>query len=158
MSGKSLVLFICTANSARSQMAEALFRHRAGHLYRVASAGTRPAETIHPLALRVLSDAGIPIDGQRPKRIDEALRDDMADHVITVCSGAAEQCPMVGAGALTREHWPLDDPAAAERAEAEAEAVFRATRDEIDRRIRSWLASRSEAENAPDRGCRERGG
>ena len=145
MPGKPLVLFLCTGNSARSQMAEALLRHLAGHRYEVASAGTRPAERIHPLAVRVLEERGIPLEGQHPKPAGELLGRAPVRHLITVCDAAASECPSVWPGALTREHWPLDDPAAAEAEEETREAVFRATRDELDRRITAWLARGSEA-------------
>jgi arsenate reductase len=139
MTGKPLVLFLCTGNSARSQMAEALLRHLAGDRYEAASAGTRPSESIHPLAVRMLEERGIPLDGQEPKQARALLGRAPVRHLITVCDAAASECPSVWPGALTREHWPLDDPAAVEGSEDRRESAFRATRDELERRITAWL-------------------
>jgi arsenate reductase len=139
MPGKPLVLFLCTGNSARSQMAEAILRHRASDRYEVVSAGTRPADEIHPLALDVLNEAGVATEGQHPKQAKELLGRAPVRHLITVCDAAASECPAVWPGALTREHWPLDDPADAAGTREERQVLFRATRDEIDRRIQDWL-------------------
>jgi arsenate reductase len=139
MTGKPLVLFLCTGNSARSQMAEALLRHLGGDRYEAASAGTQPAESIHPLAVRMLEERGIPLDGQEPKQARTLLGRAPVRHLITVCDAAASDCPSVWPGALTREHWPLDDPAAVEGSEDRRESAFRATRDELERRITAWL-------------------
>jgi arsenate reductase len=139
MPGKPLVLFLCTGNSARSQIAEALLRHRAGDRFEAASAGTRPAGSIHPLAVKALEEAGVPLEGQAPKQAGELLGRSPVRHLITVCDAAARECPSVWPGALTREHWPLEDPASVEGSLSEREAAFRATRDELERRIAAWL-------------------
>ncbi|MDQ7008467.1 MAG: arsenate reductase ArsC [Acidobacteriota bacterium] len=133
------VLFLCTGNSARSQLAEALLRHLAPGRYRVLSAGTRPAARVHPLALAVLEEQGIPTVGLVPKSLAEVRRTGDIVHLITVCAAAARECPTGWAGVRTHEHWPLEDPAAAVGDGEQRLNVFRAARDEIERRILRWL-------------------
>lgn len=130
------VLFVCTHNSARSQMAEGFLRARAGHRFEVASAGSE-ATRVHPLAIRAMAEAGIDISGHRSKTLDAFLRERW-DHVITVCDSANERCP-VFPGAATRLHWSFDDPSGASGREEERLAVFRRVRDEIASRLQSWL-------------------
>ena len=130
------VLIICTGNSARSQMAEGLFRHEAGDRYEVFSAGTKPAQ-VRPEAIAVMREIGIDISGHRSKSIDEFTGHPF-DNVITVCGNANESCP-VFPGRTRRLHWPFADPATAVGSEEERKAAFRAIRDQIHERIRAFL-------------------
>jgi arsenate reductase len=132
------VLFLCTHNSARSQMAEGLLRALAGDRFEAASAGTE-ATRVHPLAIRVMDEIGIDLTGQASKTLDRFL-DEPWDHVITVCDAAEQRCP-VFPGRASRAHWSLADPSAAPGTEAERLQVFRRIRDEISARIRAWLAA-----------------
>jgi len=130
------VLFLCTHNSARSQMAEGFVRALGGDRFDVTSAGTE-ARGVNPLAVRVMAEAGIDLDGHTSKTLDPFVGQRW-DHVITVCDGANETCP-VFPGAASRLHWSFDDPSAARGAEAERLAVFRRVRDEIEARVEAWL-------------------
>ncbi len=132
------VLFLCTGNSARSQLAEALLRHLSADRFVALSAGTRPAAKVHPLALAVLEERGIPTDGLTPKTVEAIRQTHEVDHLITVCAAAAEACPISGEG-RGGEHWPIDDPAAAVGSESERLDVFRATLATIEQRLRRWL-------------------
>lgn len=136
---KIRVLFLCTGNSARSQMAEALLRRHAGERFEVYSAGLEP-KGIHPNTLRVLSEIGLDAEGQRSKHLDEYMGKLHFGYVITVCANAEERCPAVFPGMGRRLHWPFDDPAAATGSAAEKLAEFRRVRDEIDARLQAWLA------------------
>jgi len=125
---KLKVLFLCTGNSARSQMAEAIVNHRLGDRWEAVSAGTRPAGSVHPLAVRVLEEIGI-IHHGRSKSMDEFMNQSF-DLVVTVCDSAAEECPLwLGKG--RRVHLSFPDPAAAEGSEVERLAAFRSVRDAI---------------------------
>lgn len=130
------LLVICTANSARSQIAEALLRHRGGDLVRVASAGTAPGPGPHPLAIAALARLGIDWRDRRSKGIDEV--DGTWEIVITVCDGAREACPVLPGRRMV--HWGLPDPAAAAGSDAERLAAFEATAAELDGRIASLLS------------------
>jgi protein-tyrosine-phosphatase len=114
------VLFLCTGNSARSQIAQALLTQLGGGRFDVASAGTAPAERVNPGALEVLANAGIPWEGQSPRRVDGLESADW-DLVITVCDDARESCPLFPAGPIMM-HWGLPDPAAVEGASARRKA------------------------------------
>ena len=131
------ILFLCTENRARSQMAEAIMRRRGGARFEVYSAGARPAAAIHPLAVEALAEIGIDAAGASPKSVADLL-DVEFDLVITLCGGARDVCP-VFPGAPSREHWPLEDPAAGGGSQRERLAAFRAARDEIARRIERLL-------------------
>jgi len=137
MTMKSKVLFLCTGNSCRSQMAEGFLRALAGERYDVYSAGTRPS-TLNPLAVEVMREAGIDIAGQRSKDVAELADIDFA-HVITVCDNAKEHCPYLP-GPCDRQHWPFEDPADAVGSHAERINVFRRVRDQIAARIRDFIA------------------
>jgi arsenate reductase (thioredoxin) len=126
------VLFLCTGNSARSQMAEGLLRHVAGDRFEVASAGVSPTQ-VRPEAIEAMREIGIDISNHSSKAVDEFVGREF-DYVITVCDNANEQCP-VFSGDTTRIHWSFDDPAAAEGDPAARLAVFRRVRDEIIDRI-----------------------
>jgi arsenate reductase (thioredoxin) len=134
---KTKVIFLCTGNSARSQMAEALLRELAGDRYDVYSGGLRPVE-VNELAVRVMRERGIDISGQRSKGLDEFLGKVNFGVIITLCDQAERECPIFP-GISTRLHWPFEDPAAADGEEEERLAKFRETRDAIERRIREWL-------------------
>lgn len=130
---KLRVLFVCTHNSARSQMAEGFLREYGGDRFEVHSAGTE-ATAVRPEAIRAMAEVGIDISRQQSKTVDRYLGQAFA-WVITVCDQAREACP-VFPGADETAHWAFDDPSAAEGDEAERMAVFRAVRDEIARRVR----------------------
>jgi arsenate reductase len=132
------VLFLCTGNSARSQMAEALLRKRAGDRFEVYSAGTEP-KGINPLTTRVLNEIGLDISGQRSKGVKELLGQIPVRHLIVVCQDADRSCPTVWPGVLNRMFWPFDDPAAAKGSEQQRLEKFRSVRDQIDERIERWL-------------------
>lgn len=134
---KEKVLILCTGNSARSQMAEGLFRHEADDRYEVHSAGTRPS-VVRPEAIAVMHEIGIDISGHRSKSIDEFAGREF-DCVITVCDNANQSCPVFPARTL-RLHWPLEDPAAVEGSEDQGKAAFRKVRDQIHSRIMAFLA------------------
>lgn len=131
------VLFLCTGNACRSQMAEAFARQLAPPGVRVSSAGTRPAG-VDPRAVEVMREVGIDLTGHRSKHLDDLATDDV-DLVVTLCADAAEACPHL-AGELERLHWPLRDPAAAEGTAEAVRQVFREVRDEIAARVRSLFA------------------
>ena len=133
------VLFLCTHNSSRSQMAEGQLRARGGDRYDVYSAGTHP-RLVHPLAIRAIAELGIDIGavaGYRAKSVDE-FRGQTFDLVVTVCDDAAEECPFFP-GARRQEHWSFPDPSAAEGSEEERLAAFRRVRDAIASRIDQFL-------------------
>src|SRR5512136_832213 len=125
---KRKVLFLCTGNSCRSQLAEAIVNARLSDDWSAVSAGTQPAGYVHPMAIRVLSEIGIQHQG-RSKSVDE-FRAVPFDLVVTVCDSAAEECPMwVGHG--NRVHLSFPDPAKATGSDEEVLAVFRAVRDDM---------------------------
>ncbi len=139
MTTKAKVLFLCTANSARSQLGEALLRRYAGDTYEVFSAGLE-AKGINPYTLRVLEEIGLDTSGQRSKTISEYMGRMNFGVIITVCANADARCPttFLSQGAQ-RLRWPFDDPAAVEGDDAAKLAAFRRIRDEIDEKIRAWL-------------------
>ena len=127
------VLFLCTGNSCRSQMAEGLVNHYFGDAWQAVSAGTQPSGYVHPLAVAAMAEVGIDISSGRSKNADE-FRSLPLDLVITVCDDAAENCPLwLGEGRVV--HHAFQDPAKAEGSEEEKMQVFRRVRDEIA----SWL-------------------
>jgi arsenate reductase len=134
---KKRVLILCTGNSCRSQLAEALWRHEAGDRYEAFSAGVDP-KGVNPLTLRVLKELSISTDGLRSKHLKE-FAGQRFDFVITVCGHARDVCPAFP-GAARQEHWPIDDPATAEGSEEEVLPVFRRARDAIRQRICEYLA------------------
>jgi arsenate reductase len=134
------VLFLCTGNSCRSQMAEAIVNARLGDTWNAASAGTKPTGYVHPKALSVLSEIGIPHAG-RSKLVDEFRNTDF-DLVVTVCDSAAEECPIwIGRG--IRQHHGFPDPAKAQGTDEEVMQVFRSVRDEIEKVIIPMLRAYS---------------
>jgi arsenate reductase (thioredoxin) len=133
---KRRVLFLCTHNSARSQMAEGLLRFLGGDAFEAFSAGTE-ATFVRPLAIQAMSELGIDISDQQSKTLEHYVREPF-DEVITVCDAAAEACP-VFPGALRRRHWSLEDPSKASGSEEEQLAVYRRVRDELRSRIEHEL-------------------
>jgi len=131
------ILFLCTGNSCRSQMAEGWLRHYAGGRAEVFSAGTKPTG-LNPMAVAVMREAGIDISAQSSKHIEEFAKKDFL-FVVTVCDAVREACP-VFPGALYQLHWSFEDPAAATGTEEERLAVFRRVRDEIAAHVREFAA------------------
>lgn len=123
------ILILCTGNSCRSQMAEGFLASLDTRL-EVRSAGTRPARQVHPLAVRVMKEAGIDLSAHTPKPVDQFL-DEPFDYVLTVCDHARETCPVFAGHVRHRLHIGFDDPAEAFGAPDEVIAVFRRVRDEI---------------------------
>lgn len=135
---KQRVLFLCTHNSARSQMAEGFLRSLAGDRFDVASAGTE-ATHVHPLARRAMAEAGIDISGHTSKIVDELVNQPW-DYVITVCDAANESCPVFPKKS-SRLHWSFEDPSRATGGDEQRLEVFRHVRDQIRRRIADWIST-----------------
>ncbi len=135
---KPCVLFLCTHNSARSQMAEGWLRHLAGDTFEVFSAGTEPRQP-HSLAVEAMRECGIDISGHTSKGLEGILGHVPVRHAIIVCAQASNECPRIYPALGEVLHWPFDDPSAATGSEADQLAVFRRVRDEIGERLRSWL-------------------
>ena len=131
------VLFLCTHNSARSIMAEALLRHKGRDAYEVVSAGIEPGE-VRPLTLRVLREAGLPTDGLRSKSVTE-LMGQRFDYVVTVCDAARRSCPQFP-GEGQRLHWAYEDPSAVEGTEEERLRAFREVFAAMARHIDLFLS------------------
>ena len=131
------ILFLCTGNSCRSQMAEGWGRHLAPPGLAFDSAGIE-AHGQNPRAIAAMEEAGVDIRDQRSTRLSSALLD-WADRVVTVCGHADENCPVLPLR-TDREHWPLTDPARATGSEEAIMATFRATRDEVEERVRALVA------------------
>lgn len=131
------ILFLCTGNSCRSQMAEGWVNHLGGDTLVAESAGIE-AHGKNPRAIAVMAEAGVDISGQESTRVSDAMIA-RADMVVTVCGHADEHCPVLSAG-VKKIHWPLTDPAKATGTEAEILAQFRATRDEVRRRVAELIA------------------
>ena len=138
--GLPKVLFLCTANSCRSQMAEGFLRHLGGDRFEAASAGAQATE-VNPDAIRVMKEAGIDISSQRSKDVSEFMGQRFT-YVVRVCDRAKETCPIFP-GAFRYFDWGLDDPAMAEGTEPERLAAFRRVRDEIENRVREFIAKES---------------
>ena len=140
---KPLVLILCTGNSCRSHLAEGILRASAGDILCVASAGSKPAGHVHPLAIKAMQEIGIDIAGHRSKHLSEFLNQPV-ETVITVCGNADQACPMFP-GQVNRYHWGFDDPAHATGTEDEqTSAVFRRVRDEIRRVFEAYAVGRKD--------------
>ena len=135
MANKKRVLFLCTGNSARSQMAEGLLRHDAGERFEVYSAGTKPG-IVRPEAIAVMGELGIDLTGHRSKHVDEFVGQPF-DYVLTVCDNAKESCP-VFPGQTIAIHHNFEDPAALQGTEEERLKLFRRVRDEIRTYLKSF--------------------
>ncbi|EAQ80941.1 arsenate reductase ArsC [Blastopirellula marina] len=131
------VLVLCTGNSCRSQMAEALFETLSEGAWKSDSAGSKPSGYVHPLAIRAMSELGVDISSNESKHVDQ-FADQPFDLVVTVCDNAKEACP-VFPGAKQTLHWPFDDPADATGDEEEKMLMFRRVRDEIKTKILGYL-------------------
>lgn len=131
------ILFVCTGNSARSQMAEAFARHFGGDAIEVFSAGLDPSQ-VNPRAIAVMGEKGISLDGQWSKGLDAVPVNDM-DLVITLCGDADARCPLIY-GRLGRRHWPLPDPAKATGSDDDTLVVFRRVRDDIEQRVQGLVS------------------
>jgi len=148
MSEKRRVLFVCTHNSARSQMAEALLRFHAGDRFEGFSAGTE-VSAVRPEAITVMAELGIDISSQASKSVDRFLGQPF-EWVITICDHAWQTCP-VFPGAENDGHWSFDDPAEAGGTDAERLAVFRRVRDEINARVKMFVLAGARADlSAPE--------
>jgi arsenate reductase (thioredoxin) len=135
------VLFICTHNSARSQMAEALLKKYAGDHFEVYSAGYQP-QPIHPYTYKVMQEIGIDLSGQQPKDLWELAKNQHFGIIITVCKKTEAECPTIP-GVATRLYWNIDDPAAYEGSEEVKLAKFREARDQIREKILAFLKERN---------------
>lgn len=136
------VLFLCTRNAARSQMAEAFLGRYGGERFEAHSAGLAPAE-IDPLTVRVMSERGYDLSGQRSKGIDEYLGKVLFQHLIIMCAEAEKDCPRIWPGASERLFWPVKNPSATEGSEEERLAAFRRVRDQIEQLVRDWVAEQT---------------
>ena len=139
---KQRVLFLCTGNSARSQMAEAILRKYAGDRFEAYSAGLKP-KGIHPLTVQVMKEKGYDLGRQFSKSVDDYLGKVLMQTLITLCDDAEKNCPTVWPGVITRLHWSFEDPAAFEGTEEQKLAKFRQVRDQIEQRIKEWAAEPS---------------
>jgi arsenate reductase len=137
---KPKVIFLCTGNSARSQMAEGLLRALAGDHLDVFSAGTEPKGRILPEVQQVMREVGIPMTGQFSKSVTEYLGKEVFAYVITVCADAEDNCPTVFLSMGIHEHWPFDDPAKFTGDDEGRLALTRRVRDQIEDRLRVWLS------------------
>jgi len=138
MKEKPRVLFLCTHNAARSQLAEALLRRHAGARFEAASAGIEPTE-VHPLTRQVLDEIGVDASALRAKAVGEFLGKVAVHHAIIVCERAEDVCPRLYPFAIHTLHWPFADP---QRTQGAAEAqlqAFRDTRDAIAAQVKAWL-------------------
>jgi len=138
---KTRVLFLCTHNSARSQMAEALLRHYAGDRFDVYSAGLEPSE-LNPLTRQAMAELGIDIQGQYAKPLTAYIGKVNFSFLITVCSNAETRCPIFP-GMGVRLHWPFDDPAAFDGSEEQKLNEFRRVRDQIQARVQAWITEQN---------------
>jgi arsenate reductase len=131
------VLFLCTGNSCRSQMAEVLLNKLGQGRFEAASAGSKPAGYVHPLALSLFQELGLPAEGLRSKSLDE-FRDRKFDVVVTVCDRAKENCPVWPGAEMV--HWSFEDPAQAVGTDEQKRAAFRKIFNEIQRRLRLFVS------------------
>lgn len=136
---KIKVIFLCTGNSARSQMAEALLRRHASDYFEVYSAGTEP-KGMNPITPRVMQELGIDMSNHHSKSVREFLGHMNFGYVITVCDDAEENCPTVFLSQGQHLHWSFEDPAKAMGSDEDILAKFRTIRNQIDNRIQAWLA------------------
>ncbi len=140
------ILILCTGNSCRSHLAEGILRAALGDAYQVASAGSKPAGYVHPLAIKAMAEIGIDISAHTSKHMNEFLSQEI-ETVITVCGNADQACPLFP-GQLNRHHWGFDDPAHATGTEEEQLQVFRRVRDEIRRVFEAYAAGRKDEAEA----------
>jgi arsenate reductase len=141
---KAKVLFLCTGNSARSQMAEAFLRQHGGAEFEAYSAGIEP-KGLNPLTVQVMSEAGLDLSGARSKGVREYMGYVNFAYLITVCSDAEEKCPAVFPGVSRRRHWPFEDPAAFVGSPEAKLAKFREVRDQIEAKVKDWVGEQIKA-------------
>jgi arsenate reductase len=139
---KQRVLFLCTGNSARSQMAEGFLRKYGGDRFEPHSAGLEP-KGVNPLTVKVMNEAGVDISGQNSKGIETYLGKTHFQYLVTVCDDADKNCPTVWPGVNTRMHWSFEDPARFEGSAEEKLAKFREVRDLLEKKIKQWVAEQS---------------
>ena len=139
---KQRILFLCTGNSARSQMAEAFIRKYADDRFEAHSAGLEP-KGLNPLTVRVMDEIGIDVSRQMSKGVNTYLGKMLFQYMVTVCDDADRNCPTVWPGVQNRMHWSFQDPAAVEGSEDEKLAKFREVRDLIEKKIKDWLMEQS---------------
>ena len=139
---KQRVIFLCTGNSARSQMAEAFLRKQGGDRFEVYSAGLQP-KGINPLTIQVMQEKGFDLSGQRSKGVQEYLGKVLIQTLITLCDDAEKNCPTVWPGISTHLHWSFEDPSAFEGTDVQKLEKFRQIRDQIETRIIAWLKENS---------------
>ena len=132
------VLFLCTGNSARSQMAEAFLRTYVGEQFEAYSAGLEP-KGLNPLTIQVMQEVDIDVSGQQSKGVGTYLGKVLFQYLITVCDDAEKNCPSTWPGISKREHWSFEDPAAFEGTDEEKFVKFRQVRDQIEIRIKAWI-------------------
>ena len=138
---KRRVLFLCTGNSARSQMAEGWLRHLAVDYFEVYSAGVNPKPHVHPMAVQAMAEVGVDIAGHYPKDVQQFVGQ-LLDLIITVCDRAKESCPTFP-GDVQQLHWSLDAPAAATG--SDQYRVFQRVRNEIQQRVRRFVSAQVKA-------------
>lgn len=136
------VLFLCTGNSARSQMAEAFLRKYGGDRFEAYSAGLEP-KGLNPFTVKVMQEVGMDVSGQTSKGVETYLGKVLFQYLITVCDDAEKNCPTVWPGVNTRMHWSFQDPAAVAGPDEEKLAKFREVRDLIEAKVKAWLAEQS---------------
>jgi arsenate reductase (thioredoxin) len=139
---KQRILFLCTGNSARSQMAEAFLRKYADNRFEAHSAGLEP-KGLNPLTVKVMNEVGIDVSEQRSKGVDTYLGKILFQYLVTVCDDADKNCPTVWPGVNKRMHWSFQDPAAVEGTDEEKLARFREVRDLIEAKVKAWLVEQS---------------
>ncbi|HDP26004.1 MAG TPA: arsenate reductase ArsC [Deltaproteobacteria bacterium] len=135
---KIRVLFLCTGNSARSQIAEAFLRAYGSDRFDAFSAGLEP-KRVHPLTIKVMDEIGIDMSGHTSKHLDRYLGTMHFSYVVTVCSHADVNCPAIFPGGAKRLHWDFEDPAAFKGTQPDRLAKFRQVRDQIGHRVRQWI-------------------
>ena len=140
---KPNVLFLCTGNSCRSQMAEGLLRHMAGDRFEPLSAGLDPGSEVHPFAIRVMAEIGIDISAQQPKAVSLYLGKTVIHYLMVVCNKAQSTCPRIWPGLANekRYYWPIPDPAAISGTPEEQLAGFREVRDELREQLTLWVTN-----------------
>jgi arsenate reductase (thioredoxin) len=143
MDEKLKVLFLCTGNSARSQMAEAFLRKYGSDKFEAYSAGLEP-KGMNPNTVQVMEELGFDLSSQRSKSVREFVGTMFINYVITVCDHAEKNCPTTWPGVVRRIHWSFDDPAAFEGSEEEKLAKFREIRDQIEQKVRDWVNTQDE--------------
>ena len=138
MDPKMKVLFLCTGNSARSQMAEAFLRRYGSDRFEAYSAGLEP-KSIHPLTIQVMDEIGFDLAGQRSKGVQEFMGRMAIHDLITVCDKAEKNCPTAWPGITHKRHWSFEDPAAFEGSPEARLAKFREVRDQIQSKVQEWV-------------------